>query len=133
MTTCVRKTVWGGKVQDSVGAASVPVSSAGRVEVVDETGERQSPFGKLLLSCRRAAGLSQAQLAEASGVSVRALRELERGRAQAAQQRSAEVLADALGLAGRERALFLAVAKEGRRRGGRSSGACPNKQDKWST
>ncbi|GHF44744.1 tetratricopeptide (TPR) repeat protein/transcriptional regulator with XRE-family HTH domain [Amycolatopsis bartoniae] len=86
---------------------------------MDETNERSSTFGKLLLSHRRAAGLSQSQLAETSGVSVRALRDLERGRAQAAQQRSAEVLADALGLTGQQRETFLAVAKEGRRRGGR--------------
>jgi tetratricopeptide (TPR) repeat protein/transcriptional regulator with XRE-family HTH domain len=90
---------------------------------VDETSEEPSTFGQLLLSHRRAAGLSQARLAEASGISVRALRELERGRAQAAQQRSAEVLADALGLAGSRRELFLAVAREGRRRGGRASKA----------
>jgi tetratricopeptide (TPR) repeat protein len=91
--------------------------------VLDETSEQPSAFGKLLLSHRRAAGLSQARLAEASGISVRALRELERGRAQAAQQRSAEVLAEALGLAGSHRELFLAVAKEGRRRGGRAAKA----------
>ncbi|MGW4057597.1 ATP-binding protein [Amycolatopsis sp. NPDC004747] len=86
---------------------------------MDENSELTSPFGRLLLGHRHAAALSQAQLAAASGISVRALRDLERGRAQAAQQRSAEMLADALGLAGRQRDLFLAVAKEGRRRGGR--------------
>lgn len=73
-------------------------------------------FGKLLLDHRRAAGLTQAGLAEASGMSVRALRDLERGRAHAAQRRSAEALADALKLDGDDRELFLAVAKEGRRR-----------------
>jgi tetratricopeptide (TPR) repeat protein/transcriptional regulator with XRE-family HTH domain len=83
---------------------------------MDVVNEQFSAFGKLLLSHRRAAGLSQAKLAEASGVSIRALRELERGRAQAAKQRSAEMLAIALKLTGAERALFLAAAKEGRRR-----------------
>lgn len=73
-------------------------------------------FGKLLLGHRRAAGLTQADLAEASGMSVRALRDLERGHSHAAQRRSAEALADALGLDGDDRELFLAVAKEGRRR-----------------
>ncbi|GAB3450525.1 NB-ARC domain-containing protein [Actinophytocola sediminis] len=77
---------------------------------------RLSSFGSLLLRYRRSAGLSQGALARASGMSVRALRELEHGRAQSAQHRSAEVLADALGLAGGERDLFLAVAKQGRRR-----------------
>ncbi|MBB5851157.1 tetratricopeptide (TPR) repeat protein/transcriptional regulator with XRE-family HTH domain [Amycolatopsis umgeniensis] len=73
-------------------------------------------FGKLLLEHRRAAGWTQERLAEASGLSVRALRELEHGRARAAQQRSSEVLADALGLTGGDREFFLTVAKQGRRR-----------------
>jgi tetratricopeptide (TPR) repeat protein/transcriptional regulator with XRE-family HTH domain len=63
-----------------------------------------------------AAGLTQESLAEASGLSVRALRDLERGHAQAAQRRSTEALADALRLTGSERAVFLASAHEGRRR-----------------
>ncbi|SFI69086.1 AAA ATPase domain-containing protein [Amycolatopsis sacchari] len=74
-------------------------------------------FGELLRRYRHAAGMTQAELAEASGVSVRALSNLERGRARAAQRRSTEVLADALGLAGADRAGFLAAAREGRRRG----------------
>ncbi|MFD9888072.1 ATP-binding protein [Amycolatopsis sp. NPDC059027] len=83
---------------------------------MDEPDETRSVFGKLLLEHRRAAGWTQERLAGASGLSVRALRELERGRARAAQQRSAEVLADALGLAGGDREFFLTVAKKGRRR-----------------
>ncbi|MGW5704326.1 ATP-binding protein [Amycolatopsis japonica] len=81
-----------------------------------EANETRSVFGKLLLEHRRAAGWTQERLAEASGISVRALRELERGRARAAQRRSAEVLADALGLTGRDREFFLTVAEQGRRR-----------------
>lgn len=73
-------------------------------------------FGRALLRHRRAAGMSQVALARASGISVRALRELERGRANAAQERSAELLAEALGLDGDERKLFVLLAKEGRRR-----------------
>ncbi|MET8759875.1 NB-ARC domain-containing protein [Lentzea sp. NPDC004782] len=78
----------------------------------------ESTFGEVLLRCRMAVGLSQAGLALASGMSVRALRDLERGRANAPQERSAELLADALGLAGEERVSFLSLAKEGRRRSG---------------
>ncbi|KFU75597.1 Helix-turn-helix domain-containing protein [Amycolatopsis lurida] len=81
-----------------------------------DTNEKRSVFGELLLEHRRAAGWTQGRLAEASGISVRALRELERGRARAAQRRSAEVLADALGLTGGDREFFLTVAKQGRRR-----------------
>ncbi|WP_027943527.1 ATP-binding protein [Amycolatopsis taiwanensis] len=78
--------------------------------------DEASAFGNLLLTHRRAAGMTQADLAEISGVSVRALRDLERGRARAAQRRSAEALADAMGLSGGDREFFLVTAKEGRRR-----------------
>ncbi|MGW6449978.1 ATP-binding protein [Lentzea sp. NPDC055074] len=76
------------------------------------------PFAGLLLRHRHSAGLTQEQLARASGVSARALRELERGRARAAQRRSAEALADVFGLTGAERDTFLGTAEEGRRRPG---------------
>lgn len=79
-------------------------------------GHEASAFGRLLLRHRGASGMSQSQLARASGMSVRALRDLERGRARAAQQRSAEVLAEGLGLAGDERAEFLVAAQMCRRR-----------------
>ncbi|NYI93403.1 transcriptional regulator with XRE-family HTH domain/tetratricopeptide (TPR) repeat protein [Amycolatopsis endophytica] len=75
------------------------------------------PFGELLLRHRRSARLTQADLAQASGVSVRALSDLERGRAKAAQRRSTEALADALGLTGDTREDFLSAARDGRRRG----------------
>lgn len=75
-----------------------------------------SAFGSSLLRHRRAAGLTQEALAEASGVSVRALRDLEHGRARAAQRRSAEILADALKLRGDDREEFLRTAREERRR-----------------
>ncbi|MFD9698097.1 NB-ARC domain-containing protein [Lentzea sp. NPDC059081] len=75
-----------------------------------------SAFGEALLRYRRAAGLSQADLARKSGMSVRALRDLERGRASSAQERSSELLADALGLLGDERWLFLLLAQESRKR-----------------
>ncbi|WP_045314388.1 helix-turn-helix domain-containing protein [Lentzea aerocolonigenes] len=73
-------------------------------------------FGQVLLRLRRASGLSQADLARSSGMSVRALRDLERGRANSAQERSAAVLADALELTGEDREIFLLLAREGRRR-----------------
>ncbi|MEU7476464.1 NB-ARC domain-containing protein [Lentzea sp. NPDC042327] len=73
-------------------------------------------FGHCLLRYRTSAGLSQRELALASGLSVRALRELEHGRAAAAQEKSTELLATALGLTGDERESFLLLAREGRRR-----------------
>ncbi|MFD9698178.1 helix-turn-helix domain-containing protein [Lentzea sp. NPDC059081] len=82
----------------------------------------RSSFGECLLKHRKSAGLSQAELARASGVSVRALRDLERGRASAAQERSAELLAAALGLAGDEKSTFLMLAQQGRRRSAGNDG-----------
>ncbi|MGA6167441.1 tetratricopeptide repeat protein [Amycolatopsis magusensis] len=76
----------------------------------------EAAFGALLLRHRRAAGLTQADLAENSGVSIRALSDLERGRALGAQRRSATALADALGLVGGDRQEFLEAARLGRRR-----------------
>jgi tetratricopeptide (TPR) repeat protein/transcriptional regulator with XRE-family HTH domain len=83
---------------------------------VDLEFRRPSAFGASLVRYRHAAGLTQEALAEASGMSVRALRDLEQGRTRAAQQRSAEILADALGLRGSDHAEFLAAARAGRRR-----------------
>ena len=77
---------------------------------------QRSRFGELLLSHRHATGLTQEELAGKSGMSVRALSNLERGRAGGAQRRSAEALADALALAGERRAEFLAAAAAARRR-----------------
>jgi transcriptional regulator with XRE-family HTH domain len=73
-------------------------------------------FGDLLLHYRRRAGLSQAELAKASGVSVRAVRELEHGRARAAQRQSTAVLSTALNLIAEERRLFTIAAELGRQR-----------------
>jgi transcriptional regulator with XRE-family HTH domain/tetratricopeptide (TPR) repeat protein len=73
-------------------------------------------FGELLIRHRRAVGLTQEALAGRAGMSVRALSNLERGRVRTAQRRSAESLADALGLAGADRVRFLAVTGAVRRR-----------------
>ncbi|OLF17619.1 tetratricopeptide repeat protein [Actinophytocola xanthii] len=83
---------------------------------MDQSAGPASSFGELLIAHRRAAGLTQEGLAEASGLSVRALRDVERGRTRAVQRRSADALAAALGLGSPERDLFLASAQEGRRR-----------------
>lgn len=93
---------------------------------MNETSTAGDPaFGELLLRYRRAAGFTQAELAEASGVSVRALSDLERGRARAAQRRSTEALAEALGLTGADRSSFLERARAGRLRGARTPALFP--------
>ncbi|MER7764693.1 helix-turn-helix domain-containing protein [Streptomyces sp. NPDC097619] len=55
-------------------------------------------FGALLHGLRMRAGLSQEELAHTSGVSVRALSDMERGRSRGPQRRTVRALAEALGL-----------------------------------
>lgn len=55
-------------------------------------------FGTLLHGLRKAAGLSQEELAHAAGVSVRALSYMERGHSRGPQRRTVQALATALGL-----------------------------------
>jgi tetratricopeptide (TPR) repeat protein/transcriptional regulator with XRE-family HTH domain len=68
-------------------------------------------FAGLLRQLRVETGLSQEELAEAAGVGVRTVSDLERGVALTARKETARLLADALGLAGAVRASFDAVAR----------------------
>jgi len=68
-------------------------------------------FAGLLRQCRVSAGLSQEELAEAAGVGVRTVSDLERGVALTARKDTARLLADALRLTGADRASFEAVAR----------------------
>ncbi|MEU1588510.1 helix-turn-helix domain-containing protein [Micromonospora sp. NPDC005710] len=90
----------------------------------------RSPAGRttlpeLLRGHRRAAGLTQAELASRAGVGVRTVRDLERGRSIRPQRTTVELLAGALALAGAGRAAFLAAA--------RGAGAEPAPPDATST
>jgi transcriptional regulator with XRE-family HTH domain len=67
------------------------------------------PFGQLVRDARLNAGLTQEALAERSGVSVRAIQALERGR-NTPHRDTVQRLADALGLGAGERARFEAAA-----------------------
>ena len=67
-------------------------------------------FGSHLRSCRRAAGLSQQELAERAGLSVRTIGNLERGASKWPYRDSLHRLADALGLRDEARAGFIAAA-----------------------
>ena len=67
-------------------------------------------FGTQLRHCRRSAGLSQEELAGRSGVSIRAIANLERGRTRWPHRGSVRRLADALELQDRARAEFFAAA-----------------------
>jgi tetratricopeptide (TPR) repeat protein/transcriptional regulator with XRE-family HTH domain len=68
-------------------------------------------FAGLLRGLRREAGLTQEELAEAAGVSVRGIAYLERGVVSSPQRETVRLLADALGLAGPARAGFEATAR----------------------
>jgi tetratricopeptide (TPR) repeat protein/transcriptional regulator with XRE-family HTH domain len=76
-------------------------------------------FGRLLCSLRLKAGLTQEELAERSGVSVRALSDIERGRTTRPYRDSVGRLADALRLSGPARQHFLDTAR------GRSAAPAP--------
>ncbi|MGW6271404.1 ATP-binding protein [Streptomyces sp. NPDC055060] len=80
------------------------------------SGERGA-FGAALRELRLAASLTLEGLAEASGVSVRGIGDLERGRRAAPQRRTVAALADGLGLSDADRERLLAVARSGRSRG----------------
>jgi transcriptional regulator with XRE-family HTH domain len=56
-------------------------------------------FGELVRSQRLATGLTQEELAERSGLGVRTISDIERGRIGRPHRRSVELLCDALGLA----------------------------------
>ncbi|WP_299534240.1 tetratricopeptide repeat protein [uncultured Streptomyces sp.] len=74
-------------------------------------------FGTALRELRIAASLTLEGLAEASGVSVRGIGDLERGRRAAPQRRTVAALADGLGLADADRERLLATARAGRSTG----------------
>ena len=67
-------------------------------------------FGEMLRTMRRGMGLSQEDLADASGSSVRTIRDLEQGRVRTPQRRTVLVVADALRLCGEQRSHFLSLA-----------------------
>ncbi|MFC9336972.1 ATP-binding protein [Streptomyces sp. NPDC057020] len=71
-------------------------------------------FGVLLRRLRVEASLTLEGLAEASGVSVRGIGDLERGRVATPQRRTVAALADGLGLGRTEREHLLATARAGR-------------------
>ncbi|MGW3601713.1 ATP-binding protein [Micromonospora sp. NPDC005161] len=71
----------------------------------------RSGLAELLRGHRRAAGLTQAELANRAGVGVRTVRDLERGRSVRPQRTTVELLAGAMELTGAARAAFLAAAR----------------------
>lgn len=67
---------------------------------------RSTPFGELLRRARKAAGLTQAELAERAGLSWRGINDLERGVRQTPRKDTVALLAQALDLSEQERTAF---------------------------
>jgi transcriptional regulator with XRE-family HTH domain len=83
------------------------------------------PLGTLLRRHRRAAGMTLEEVAETSGVSARAISDMERGRTRAPQRRTLRSLVDALGVTPPDRdAIFTAAAAARERRAPWVSGFC---------
>lgn len=78
--------------------------------------DQDNPFGGWVKRSRSARDLTQAQLADAVGCSVVTIQKLEAGRRRPSQQILAR-LADALGIGGPERAVFLRLGRAQRREG----------------
>ena len=70
-----------------------------------------APFGKLLRQHRLTAGLSQEELAERAGLSVRGISDLERGRRATPRPETVRMLAEALKLDGTARDGLIAAAR----------------------
>jgi len=74
-------------------------------------GQPALSFAGLVRQLRAEAQLTQEELAEAAGLSPRTLSDLERGVSRTAHKDTAFLLAEALGLAGPVRALFVLAAR----------------------
>ncbi|HEY8981453.1 MAG TPA: AAA family ATPase [Streptomyces sp.] len=83
-------------------------------------------FGEMLLVFRRAAGLTQEELAEAAGMAARSIRDLERGRRERPQRRTAQLLVSALGLGEADAAALLAAGRPGSRPMSAGDGSAPS-------
>ncbi|MFB8265029.1 NB-ARC domain-containing protein [Streptomyces sp. NPDC055955] len=74
----------------------------------------EKSFGAVLRGLRQNSRLTMEELAEASGVSVRAIGDMERGHSRVPQRRTVVALTEGLGLADEERETLLAAARAAR-------------------
>ena len=114
--------VWPGTV-----AAGWPASAGWGVVMDGGQGGPEARLGGLVRGWRRAAGLTQRELAARSGLSVTAVRDLEQGRSHRPRAGSLAALAGALGLdAGQAAALARAAGEDaGRASAGEGLAAGP--------
>lgn len=80
---------------------------------------RATTFSEFLRFYRRRAALTQEDLAARTGLSVRALSDLERGRVQTPQAQTVDLLVTGLGLEGTEATEFVALARSSETTGSR--------------
>jgi DNA-binding XRE family transcriptional regulator len=97
---------------DTAAKCAPSATDSGLDVVVSET---VTTFGERVREHRRAAGLTQEQLAERAGVSPRSISELERGGAHVPRRDTVALLARALNLVGQERAAYEALVHRPRR------------------
>lgn len=90
---------------------------------------RTLAFGDLLRRFRGITGMTQEELGEKAGLSAKGIGDLERGARQTPRRETVRLLADALGLAERDRALFEAAARQRRVVGGSYAGGLSSATD----
>ncbi|WP_405900719.1 helix-turn-helix domain-containing protein [Streptomyces sp. NBC_00727] len=83
-----------------------------------DTPAATAPLGALIRGHRLRIGLTQRELADLSTISVRAIRDLEKGKAQRPRTDTVRLIADALRLGPRARTALEAAARRGPRAGG---------------
>ncbi|MBE1578871.1 transcriptional regulator with XRE-family HTH domain [Amycolatopsis roodepoortensis] len=88
-------------------------------------GGAATTFKVLLKEYRVRAGLTQEELAEGSGVSVRAISDMERGIAKSPQRRTIEALAAPLSLSDDELTGLQKAARQGRAPARTRAAGCP--------
>ena len=97
--------------RERAGPLGAPRETAGRQQGDGGVTGPPASFAGLLRQLRAEAGLTREELAAAAGLGLRTVSDLERGAHRTAHQDTARVLADALGLAGPARGLFVAAAR----------------------
>jgi predicted ATPase/DNA-binding XRE family transcriptional regulator len=91
--------------------STTPPSASGIGQERAAVSDSPTSFGVLLRQLRSAASLSQEELAERAGLSVRGISDLERGLRHTPRLETVRLLADALALREDERAALLAAAR----------------------
>jgi transcriptional regulator with XRE-family HTH domain len=90
-------------------------------------------FGQLLRRCRRASGLSQEELGERAGVSVRTITDMERGQRTRPYRQTVGALAAALGLEGTQLDEFVRLSRRSHAEASDDGQTKPRESGGWPT